>query len=252
MNMFGVLPIVVAAVASAAPVVSEFESSAEGWTVSTRASTNAFATELASYAPDWLDSGGDPGGHVREVDPDSNWSFFRAPAAFLGDQSAQSGRELRFSVRTNRLELSEGRLVVLFGPGGLAISQLTPVPTINQWTRQRLTLSAGGWKASSNGTGADADQARIDTVLGGLSTLLIGMEFGSDALEEVVSIDSVRFGVCAADLVAPFGTLNFFDVSAFLNLYNVQDPAADLALPFGQWNFFDVSAFLTSYNAGCP
>lgn len=245
------LPLFVAGFALAAPVVSEFESSAEGWTVSVRASSNAFMTEVGSYQPDWLPTGGDPGGCISEVDPDSNWSFLRAPALFLGDQSAQSGRELRFSIRTTRLELAEGRLVILIGPGGLAISQFTPVPTLNQWTRQRVTLSPGSWKASSNGSGSDADQARIDAVLAGLDTLLIGMEYGSDALEEVVSLDSVYFGVCNADLAPPFGTLNFFDVSAFLGLYNAQDPAADLAPPFGQWNFFDVSEFLAGYNAGC-
>lgn len=245
------LPFCLATAALAAPVVSEFDSSAEGWTVSVRASTNAFMTEVGSYQPDWLPSGGDPGACMSEADPDSNWSFFRAPAAFLGDQSDQSGRELRFSIRTNRLELTEGRLVILIGPGGLAISQLTPVPTLNQWTRQRLPLTEGAWKASSNATGVDADQARIDAVLTGLNTLLIGMEFGSDALEEVVALDSVYFGVCAADLAPPIGMLNFFDVSAFLSLYNAQDPAADLAPPFGQWNFFDVSAFLADYNADC-
>jgi hypothetical protein len=57
---------------------------------------------------------------------------------------------------------------------------------------------------------------------------------------------------CIADLAEPFGVLNFFDVSAFLGLYNGQQPAADLAEPLGVWNFFDVSAFLGAYNAGCP
>jgi hypothetical protein len=57
---------------------------------------------------------------------------------------------------------------------------------------------------------------------------------------------------CTADLAAPFGELNFFDVAAFLDLYAAQDPAADLAAPFGAWNFFDVSAFMDAYNAGCP
>jgi hypothetical protein len=57
---------------------------------------------------------------------------------------------------------------------------------------------------------------------------------------------------CTADLAAPFGELNFFDVAAFLDLYAAQDPAADLAAPFGGWNFFDVSAFMDEYNAGCP
>ena len=57
---------------------------------------------------------------------------------------------------------------------------------------------------------------------------------------------------CPADLAAPLGVLNFFDVSAFLAAYNAQDPAADFAEPFGVFNFFDLSAFLAAYNAGCP
>jgi len=57
---------------------------------------------------------------------------------------------------------------------------------------------------------------------------------------------------CPADLAPPFGSLNFFDVSAFLTAFNAQDPAADFAEPFGAFNFFDVSAFLAEYIAGCP
>jgi subtilisin-like proprotein convertase family protein len=57
---------------------------------------------------------------------------------------------------------------------------------------------------------------------------------------------------CPADLDAPFGVLNFFDLSAYLALYSAQDPRADLAVPNGVFNFFDVSAYLASYNAGCP
>ncbi|MFK7884409.1 MAG: FG-GAP-like repeat-containing protein [Phycisphaerales bacterium] len=57
---------------------------------------------------------------------------------------------------------------------------------------------------------------------------------------------------CPADLVEPFGVLNFFDVSAFITAFNAADPAADLAEPFGTLNFFDVSAYIAAYNAGCP
>lgn len=59
-------------------------------------------------------------------------------------------------------------------------------------------------------------------------------------------------GCTAADLAEPFGTLNFFDISAYIALYNQQDPAADLAGPTGVWNFFDISAFVSLFNAGCP
>jgi hypothetical protein len=56
---------------------------------------------------------------------------------------------------------------------------------------------------------------------------------------------------CAADRTGD-GLLNFFDLSAYLALFNAQDPAADLAAPFGVFNFFDLSAYLDLYNAGCP
>jgi hypothetical protein len=55
---------------------------------------------------------------------------------------------------------------------------------------------------------------------------------------------------CAADLSTPFGSLDFFDVSAFLAAYGSEQPAADFVVD-GVWNFFDVSAFLGAYNAGC-
>lgn len=57
---------------------------------------------------------------------------------------------------------------------------------------------------------------------------------------------------CTADLAEPFGVLNFFDVTAYIALFNAQDPASDLAAPFGTFNFFDVTEFISLYNAGCP
>ncbi len=57
---------------------------------------------------------------------------------------------------------------------------------------------------------------------------------------------------CPADLAEPFGSLNFFDLAAYLALYNAEDPAADLAAPFGLINFFDLAAYLDAFNAGCP
>lgn len=63
--------------------------------------------------------------------------------------------------------------------------------------------------------------------------------------------DNLLGGGCPADINGD-GVLNFFDVSAFVQLFNAQDPAADFAEPFGVWNFFDVSAYMTAFNAGCP
>ena len=47
------------------------------------------------------------------------------------------------------------------------------------------------------------------------------------------------------------GSLNFFDVSAFLSAFSAQDPSADLT-GNGTFNFFDISEFLTLFAAGCP
>lgn len=68
----------------------------------------------------------------------------------------------------------------------------------------------------------------------------------------VSDTNTITVLACAADLAAPWGVLNFFDLSTYLAAYNAQNPSADLAAPFGVFNFFDISAYLASYNAGCP
>ena len=57
---------------------------------------------------------------------------------------------------------------------------------------------------------------------------------------------------CPADLAEPYGSLNIFDVTQYIALYNAEDPAADLAEPFGAFNVFDITAYIAQYNAGCP
>lgn len=52
-----------------------------------------------------------------------------------------------------------------------------------------------------------------------------------------------------ADLAEPFGVFNFFDVAAFIDLFNAGDPAADFD-GNGSINFFDLDAFLDLFNAG--
>lgn len=58
--------------------------------------------------------------------------------------------------------------------------------------------------------------------------------------------------VCVPDFAAPFGVLNFFDITAFIAAFNAMSPSADLAAPFGTFNFFDIAAFINLFNAGCP
>lgn len=55
---------------------------------------------------------------------------------------------------------------------------------------------------------------------------------------------------CPADFNTD-GSLNFFDVSGFIDAFNAQDPATDLTGD-GLFNFFDISGYLDLYAAGCP
>jgi len=55
---------------------------------------------------------------------------------------------------------------------------------------------------------------------------------------------------CSADYNGD-GSLNFFDISAFLEGYSNQDHPADFNSD-GVFNFFDISAFLAEFSAGCP
>ena len=57
---------------------------------------------------------------------------------------------------------------------------------------------------------------------------------------------------CPADLAAPFGSLDFSDVAAFLAAFGAMAPEADFAPPIGVFDFSDVAAFLAAFGAGCP
>lgn len=70
----------------------------------------------------------------------------------------------------------------------------------------------------------------------------------SDAIDWIES--NLIASPCLADLTGD-GTLDFFDVSAFLTAFGAQEGTADFTGD-GQFDFFDVSAFLTEYANGCP
>jgi hypothetical protein len=55
---------------------------------------------------------------------------------------------------------------------------------------------------------------------------------------------------CPADIDSN-GTIDIFDVLAFIDAYNTEDPAADFT-DDGSFDIFDVLAFIEFYNAGCP
>lgn len=155
--------------------------------------------------------------------------------------------------------------IAIWDAGGSLIAQNDDETGCNTALLSRLnvTLPAGeyfigitGYNSFfSEGFGIDfATNACSD---GGLYALRVGN--AGVVIGEVVpgKIDFLRFEIeaapsCPADIALPFGTLNFFDLAAYIGLFNAGSPDADLAAPFGALNFFDVAAYLGFYNAGCP
>ncbi len=56
----------------------------------------------------------------------------------------------------------------------------------------------------------------------------------------------------AADIVEPFGQLDFNDIQAFLAAFAARSTDADLGRPVGLYDISDVVAFLEQFSAGCP
>lgn len=173
--------------ASAGFVESLFSDTHEGWKVQTRTLAGAVA---GNYPVTWLAAGGDPDGFIRMTDPDAFYSFFHAPLSFTGDLSSCAGGALSFSIRTNVNSLAEGRWVVLES-GGIRLTALAADPTVNQWTQSVIPLVAGHWHVGFGIDGPLASQDLIESVLGNVTALLIGAEYGSAIGAETVGLDSV-------------------------------------------------------------
>jgi len=97
-----------------------------------------------------------------------------------------------------------------------------------------VRVEGDGWLSVAGARGAGGDATPL---AGGGRVLTVG-EGGPPA--------------CPADIAEPIGVLNFFDVVAYIGLFNAGDPAADLTAPFGVVNFFDLSVYIGLFNAGCP
>ncbi len=117
-----------------------------------------------------------------------------------------------------------------------------------------FALSAGG-EAVGLFDRADNQLAQIDAVTFGSQTTNLAEGRAPDGSACVVAFEptpGLPNPAGPADIAAPIGTLNIFDIQAYIGLYNAQDPVADLAAPFGTFNIFDLQAYINLYNTGCP
>tara|TARA_R110000782_G_scaffold101029_6_gene187481 strand:- start:888 stop:2252 length:1365 start_codon:yes stop_codon:yes gene_type:complete len=98
------------------------------------------------------------------------------------------------------------------------------------------------------------DRADFDFFGGALAisghTAIVTAGLDDDNGDDSGSAYLFDFSPCAADLNGD-GTLDFFDVSAFLTAFNDQDPAADFNADT-LFDFFDVAAFIVAFGRGCP
>ncbi|MFG0314831.1 MAG: GC-type dockerin domain-anchored protein, partial [Phycisphaerales bacterium] len=70
-----------------------------------------------------------------------------------------------------------------------------------------------------------------------------------DAGVRILSLDGCTIH-CAIDYNND-GTLDFFDVTAFITAFNDMHPAADINND-NEFNFFDITAFIVAFQNGCP
>jgi len=82
--------------------------------------------------------------------------------------------------------------------------------------------------------------------------IVFGQGTGIPNIETAVTWieDNLIASPCLADLTGD-QSLNFLDVSAFLEAFGQQNAAADFTND-GQFNFLDVSSFLSAFASGCP
>jgi hypothetical protein len=178
----------VAADANAQPVLvqSRFDSSAEGWTIATIPGGlecgPSFST--VSFSPTYQATGGNPAGYIRLVEPDANWSFWKAPPSFLGNQSAAYGGVLSFDLIQIQTTLgtTSTSLVILQG-SSTNLFLTTPYVPEHRWSRYHALLAGGGsWHVGSC-AGPIATEAQVQQTLANLTGLFIRAEFLSSAAD---------------------------------------------------------------------
>lgn len=178
------LPVLLLAGAGFAQAVtlvrSDFDTGAEGW--------NAFNGVSERQ---WFATGGQAGGYIQATDGAANmiWAF-RAPAAYLGDQSAALGGSLSFWLRTSTLgvPMEVPWADVKIGGDGLVLAiDAGPSPGLD-WTPYSVAFVPGAWRLGEyDGPVATGDD--LSRVLANLEFLHIRGEFSG--LLDSGSLDSV-------------------------------------------------------------
>jgi len=114
---------------------------------------------------------------------------------------------------------------------------------------------ADAWVGGTVPVASDlAQRARLTSAVSSHGFAIAGWQIGDFGVADIqthnINSDGSLGNNCPADLTGD-GTLDFFDISAFLTAFSSSDPSADFTGD-GIFDFFDISAFLSAFSAGCP
>lgn len=170
---------------------------------------------------EWMTQAQFPGG-TDGTDRDGTDSLFDAAAHPISGDTSTQGSSSKLDYLCWQDSIAEARRVFIFRSLGAGITLGTlPFPVDGFPTTPFATSSAA----------SDHRPVIADFVL--------------------PLADPAGPGCSPADVAEPFGTLNFFDLAAYLTSFNQADPGADFNND-GLFNFFDVAAYLDVFNQGCP
>lgn len=173
--------------ASAAVLASStFDSNDEGWRVG-----NFLFSTGSPTTPTHVASGGNPGGFIRTNDA-YGWNAYLAPAAFLGNWTAQGATSLSFDLRIASSDQVDYATVVIES-GSIQISTFGPYPQPNNsWISYVLDLtSPAGWFYSNNGStpGGAVSATDFATVLANVEAFRINADWHTG--DDQVDLDNV-------------------------------------------------------------
>lgn len=173
--------VVVLAAGRAGAATSPFDAGTEGWS----------ALGDVAGPVQWLAADGNPGGYITVEDSVTGGvTYFSAPAAFLGDQSAFLGRALVFDLRqhiTGAPNQFPAYDVVLIGGGLTLVHTFLENPPIGIWTSYTVPLEPSSWKVGAS----VPSPAQFEQVLSALTALQIRAEFQTGA--DVGDLDNAAY-----------------------------------------------------------
>lgn len=170
--------------------ISSFDANDEGWTVTSFNNPNANDFGVMSTSGVTFNAtGGNGGGYVSKLDPDTGDFYFIAPTQFLGNRSGST--TLLYDLIYNGTADYQTHDVVLVGTAKRLIYRANPdiVPGAN-WATFTVSLSpASTWLNGIGGPAATATD--FAEVLSNLQGLYIKGEYTSGVVE-TTGLDNVR------------------------------------------------------------